>query len=362
MSGRSLLRSKNGRGFTLVELLVVIAIIGILIALLLPAVQAAREAARRSACGNNMKQLGLAIHNYHDTYNAMPYLSVQAAVTGTQASQNEFVSGLIGLLPFVEQSALYDQITHTTTIGGVTYPPYQSYFSRTTAYLPWLAMIPSYLCPSDPGAAERGNLGFGRTSYCFSVGDWTPSVWVSTTRGPFACRKTFNFRSVTDGLSNTIAMGERCLGTAGGQRVKGGGVANQATAVTTDPTTNSPIVCMGTWGTGGMYKAGLTYSAYRGGELYWAGFPSTVMINTILPPNGPTCLRVADGAEHMLVPPTSWHPGGVMVLWCDGAVSFMSDTVNTGNLALPSVVTGPSNYGVWGGLGSKDGMETVQAP
>ncbi len=100
MSGRSLLRSKNGRGFTLVELLVVIAIIGILIALLLPAVQAAREAARRSACGKNLKQLGLAIHNYHDTYNAMPYLQVDAAV-----GRFTFVSGLVGLLPFVEQSA-----------------------------------------------------------------------------------------------------------------------------------------------------------------------------------------------------------------------------------------------------------------
>ncbi len=256
MSGISLLRSKKGRGFTLVELLVVIAIIGILIALLLPAVQAAREAARRSACGNNMKQLGLAIHNYHDTYNAMPYLSVQAAVTGTQASTHEFVSGLVGLLPFVEQSALYDQITHTTTIGGVTYPPYQSYFSRTTKYLPWLAMIPSYLCPSDPKAAERGTLGYGVNSYCFSVGDWTPRVYENTSRGAFACRKTYNFRAITDGLSNTIAMGERCLGTEGGQRVKGGGVANQATAVSTAPTLNSPIVCMGTLAPAGCIRPG----------------------------------------------------------------------------------------------------------
>ena len=363
MSGISLLRSKNGRGFTLVELLVVIAIIGILIALLLPAVQAAREAARRSACGNNMKQLGLAIHNYHDTYNAMPYLQVDAAV-----GRFTFVSGLVGLLPFIEQSALHDQITSTSTFGGVTYPPYASYFGRTTAYLPWVAMIPTYLCPSDPGAAERSSEGTGRNSYCFSVGDWTPHSWSSGTRlmgtrGPFAFRKNFNFRAVTDGLSNTIAMSERCLGV-GGPRVKGGGVTNQVGALDTDPTKNSPIVCMGTLGTGGMYRSGLTYfSSSGGGGWFWAaGFCGSTSINTILPPNGPTCGRTADWGEEIFVPPTSYHPGGVMVVWCDGAVSFISDTVNTGNLALGSVAVGPSPYGIWGALGSKDGMESVQAP
>lgn len=352
---------KKRRAFTLVELLVVIAIIGILIALLLPAVQAAREAARRSSCGNNMKQLGLAIHNYHDTYDAMPYLSVQAAYG------NQFVSGLVGLLPFVEQGALYDQIKLPNTFGGVAYPAYDQYRPpafphRGDEYLPWGAMIPAYLCPSDPGMAERSASAQGRNNYCFSVGDWTPRVYDNTSRGAFACRDTYNFRAITDGLSNTIAMGERCLGTAGGQRVKGGGVPNQAVALNDLPTGNSPIVCMGTLGTGGMYRSGLSYSAYRGGAFWAAGFPSTTMINTILPPNGPTCSRTTDGAEQMLVPPTSYHPGGAMLLWCDGAVSFISETVDTGNLALPSVTAGPSPYGVWGAMGSKDGMEAVQKP
>ncbi len=241
-----------GRGFTLVELLVVIAIIGILIALLLPAVQAAREAARRAMCSNNLKQLGVALHNYHDTYRTLPYLSMNAT------SANPYVSGLVAILPFVEQKPLYDQITSRSTFNGVSYAPYDQY-PISSGYEPWKAMISAYLCPSDPGSSQRSSVGSfaggGRNSYCFSVGDWTPTVWETSTRGPFASRKTFNFRDITDGLSNTIAMGERCLGTTGGQ-VKGGGVDNQSSALGSAPTSNSPIVCMSTLGSGGCTRRG----------------------------------------------------------------------------------------------------------
>lgn len=324
-------RVVSARGFTLVELLVVIAIIGILIALLLPAVQAAREAARRSACGNNLKQLGLAIHNYHDTYNSFPYLSIQAAVT------NPFVGGLVGILPYVEQTALHDQIASTSTFGGVAYPPYQDYYARTTNYLPWTASISTYLCPTDPGLKEKGfsnvSSGYGRNSYCFSVGDWTPSVYQTSSRGPFGCRVNFTFQCVGDGLSNTVAMSERCLGYPDPQQVKGGAVASHP-SVGSSSANDKPILCMATLGASGMYKDGFTYSS-RGGAVWWVGMPHTNMVNTILPPNGPTCMYSADGAENMLVPPTSYHPGGVQVLFCDGSVSFVSDTVDTGNLSLP---------------------------
>lgn len=110
-----------------------------------------------------------------------------------------------------------------------------------------------------------------------------------------------------------------------------------------------------------MYAEGLTCK-YQGGAFWATGFPSTTMINTILPPNGPTCLRTEDGAEAMLVPPTSYHPGGVQALYCDGAVSWVSETIDTGNLALPSVSTGSSPYGVWGALGSRAGGELAQKP
>ncbi len=359
MFARSNMGTERRRGFTLVELLVVIAIIGILVALLLPAIQAAREAARRTQCANKLKQLGLAIHNYHDTYDSMPFLVV------TASPLNPYVSGLVGLLPFVEESALYDQISTTSTYGGVTYPPYGNYSGRTTAYEPFTAMISAYLCPSDPKSGERGADGYGRNNYCFSVGDWTPRSWGGgtnmDTRGAFGPRKAFNFRAVTDGLSNTIAMSERCLGV-GGQVVKGGGVTNQAGALGALPTANNPAVCMGTLGEAGMYRSGLTYFSFSGGGgwMWSQGFIGVASFNTILPPNGPSCGRTADWGEEMLNPPTSYHPGGATVVYCDGAVSFVSDAIDTGNLAAPSVAVGPSPYGVWGALGSKDGMESTQ--
>ncbi|NLX97118.1 MAG: DUF1559 domain-containing protein [Rhodopirellula sp.] len=345
---------RNGRaGFTLVELLVVIAIIGILIALLLPAVQAAREAARRTQCTNNVKQLGLGLHNYHDTYLALPAWSYQPSTT------HRFVSGLVALLPFVEQAPLYDQITGSTTIAGVAYPPYDKY-PVSAGYTPYRETIAAYLCPSDPGMSDKGTApaDYGRNSYCFSVGDWTSSYGDSNTRGPFARSKWFNFRTITDGLSNTIAMSEHCIGTAAG-KAKTRFAGSQTVAVNAgNPTLNSPVVCMGTVGSDGRYTVA---SSTAFGYSYSFGFPGSTQINTILPPNGPNCCNLAtDYAARMLVPPSSYHPGGVNVLWCDGAVSFISETIDTGNLALGSVAGGKSPYGVWGAMGSKDGDETVQ--
>src|SRR5688572_30960382 len=105
-------------GFTLVELLVVIAIIGVLVALLLPAVQAAREAARRSSCSNNLKQLGIALHNYHDVYNNLPYRM------GRPTAINRSMSGFVSLLPFFEQKPLSDTINSPQTYNGTNYDPY----------------------------------------------------------------------------------------------------------------------------------------------------------------------------------------------------------------------------------------------
>ncbi|TWU20689.1 Type II secretion system protein G precursor [Novipirellula galeiformis] len=341
---------RSRTGFTLVELLVVIAIIGVLVGLLLPAVQAAREAARRMSCSNNMKQLGLALHNYHDTNDSLPFWAYAS-------HNNSHYGGFIALLPFVEQQALYDQITSTTTINGTTYPPYDRY-PVSSGYTPWYAQIPGLVCPSDPRSSSKQSTDLGRNSYCFSLGDWTPFYGDTATRSPFGRMRAFNFSAIVDGLSNTIAMGERGIGD--GSKVKGGFVVSHP-SVASSPTANNPIACLATVGPNGLYKSTFTARG-TGGNAWSYGFTGWTAMNTILPPNGPSCAHITDSAHRMLATPSSYHPGGITVLKCDGSVSFITDSIDTGDLSSPSVLQGPSPYGVWGALGSKEGSESVELP
>ena len=240
-------------GFTLVELLVVIAIIGILVGLLLPAVQAAREAARRMSCSNNFKQIGLAIHNYHSAYKQMPrhgtgttqnvvnYLGSSGDSGGTTdgsgnggGNNGSRLSMLVGLLPFIEQQALWEQISNPSnqkTSGnlatGQSWNP-MGPLPEQSEYKPWVTNVPGFRCPSDPG---EGLPGLGRTNYGASLGDSVdyqndsvfrapPPAFIwrqdssqaqrdrASSRGAFSMRVDRKFRDVLDGLSNTIAAGE----------------------------------------------------------------------------------------------------------------------------------------------------------
>jgi prepilin-type N-terminal cleavage/methylation domain-containing protein len=202
------------RAFTLIELLVVIAIIAVLIALLLPAVQQAREAARRSQCKNNMKQLGLALHNYHDTSSIFP---LNSSYSGGPAVNNR--SGFVGMLPYLDQANIYNQMNMSAS--GIVAPNLA--FTQTP--------LTVLLCPSDPDALKTNLLGqdagsstaMAASDYAFCLGDYTN---VSTTTGATqtpqygngvltSSRGMFSrgnwsarMRDVTDGTSNTIALGE----------------------------------------------------------------------------------------------------------------------------------------------------------
>lgn len=357
-------RSRLGRaGFTLVELLVVIAIIGVLVALLLPAVQAAREAARRMQCTNHMKQLGLALHNYHDVWNKLP-----PRIGGDMYTLNYTPSGISRLLPFIEQTPLYEMISQPSTFNGNWFPAFNVDPSRTD-YTPWTASISVFFCPSDGNA--RASEGTGRCSYHFSNGDYFSWWGDPFTRGPFEVWSLYpdwplwyqggvvGFSAISDGTSNTLALSERAIPGPGTERsIRAAVAVNQTGAVNYDGT-SSPIVCKALVGSSGNYRDGVATGNWgRGSYSYgWPGRNSEIA--TVLPPNSPSCSIFAEDWNSVMWSATSYHPSGVVGVFMDGSVRFIRDTIDSGNLALPPVQSGPSPYGVWGALGSKNGREPV---
>ena len=367
----SLARRLSGRprGFTLIELLVVIAIIAVLIALLLPAVQQAREAARRAQCQNNLKQLGLALHNYHGTFGM--FVARQGGTDGTAGSANNSshntgrLSGYYGLLPFLEQAPLYAAIQAGDSTNGIA--PQGPYAWRSWGV--WNVVISGVLCPSDAG--EQTNRP---STYVFCVGDAIVSNCSRhNVRGMFgrsyrtgadATGQSRNGASsiagITDGTTNTIAMSEhihRNLGARAGNEIK----VKEGIVISVTGLRDNPGQCMALVGNEGYYVATVTAKA-RHGRSIWDGHPHVVGFTTITPPNGPSCSESANesiGGNHSVLAPSSNHSGGVNVLMADGSVQFISETIHTGNLAAESRRTGSSPYGVWGALGTKSAGETI---
>lgn len=417
--------------FTLVELLVVIAIIGVLVGLLLPAVQAAREAARRMSCSNNFKQIGLGIHNYHSAFKQLPIngTGTQRARAGniTNNSNRKFLSWLVPLTPYVEQQALWEQISNPskavtdgftwngngTSING-TWPamgpcPWRHH------YPPWNTQVPTFRCPSDPA---DGLPAHGRSNYAACIGDATNLVFRGGTgewgyfggnnrgsnpaqkdasatavrarascRGFFWNRQPAKFRDVLDGLANTIAAGEQA--TSAGNReivadwVRGFPAPGNVNFDNSTPIHNPSLCKSGPHidpnrpqyyavtapmhGVGSDQCKGCRWADYR---------PVYNSVYTILPPNSPSC-EVGNGDNNeSIISMGSRHQGGCHVLMGDGAVVFMTDSVEAGNPTAPPVhmfvggnpwagvnSTAPgskSPYGLWGALGTRAADETIE--
>jgi prepilin-type N-terminal cleavage/methylation domain-containing protein len=368
-------------GFTLVELLVVIAIIGILVALLLPAVQAAREAGRRAQCSTQLKQFGVALHNYHDVYRNFPPRrggTDNSAGTASDPSRimanYDRLSAFVALLPFIEQKDLSDLVASGgTTSTGTLIPPggpsaWHSNTNSSGVYQPWAQQVKVILCPSDKPVLGGNN---AKNSYAFSLGDTIGgnvpvggingvqfNSRTTVTRGLFGgsamCK---GFKDLSDGSSTTIAMSERVyhfqtgITTATGQDVRTAVVSNVAAVVT------SPGACYAQ--AKGNFYVGVQIKG-RFGALWCDGQAERVGFNTVFPPNAPACVSDGDGnadSKGGVLPPSSYHNNGVMGLMADGAVRFISNTINCGNPGAGQVVAGPSPYGVWGAIGSTDGRE-----
>ncbi|QDT65612.1 DUF1559 domain-containing protein [Calycomorphotria hydatis] len=293
----SLFRRQNG--FTLVELLVVIAIIAILIALLLPAVQQAREAARRSECKNKLKQIGLALHNYHDTHRVLPPGSIgYHFVRPANDNTNQSFSPLVMILPFIEQVAIYEDIDfdydYGDAVNAYKYPE-----------------LPAYLCPSYAGERILPDFGYrnsvtsdkGMTCYLGVFGyNSSGSQDARYDRGGmFFVNSDIRFRDVTDGLSNTYMYGEfrptiaKDLTNASGTNCNFSTITNARGS---------------TW-PAGIFLEGIgavKSMLHNPNQLFTA-----------------TCDRRYDYRD---MPFSSEHVGGVNMLSGDGSVDFVGDNVD----------------------------------
>lgn len=377
MSSKHLFQRNSRAGFTLVELLVVIAIIGVLVGLLLPAVQAAREAARRMSCGNNLKQLGLSMHNYHSAFNMFPCGkggTRSIAANSLFLSNSGNLSALVALLPFVEQQALWETISnpYTNTTTSFVFPAMGPTPGGTTSadYPPWASQVTAYRCPSDPAipllkagtnyAACWGDIS-SRTSRDGSPnnkrGVFIPQNSSSSNPNDHAGRSLTDIR---DGTSNTIAMGEVAL-SVGTREVIGNVIVGVNIANNNNPPSRN---CRATVDPARprFYLDPLPIASYfligdtaHGGD--WAdGNVKNTGFLTIMPPNGPSC--VGGNETNAAVTATSHHSGGVQVLMADGAVRFVTESIDAGDQDAVGQL-GNSPYGVWGAAGTINGTETT---
>jgi prepilin-type N-terminal cleavage/methylation domain-containing protein/prepilin-type processing-associated H-X9-DG protein len=341
------MRTKPKSGFTLIELLVVIAIIGVLIALLLPAVQAAREAARRSQCTNNLKQIGLGLHNYHSATDSFPMggsrnpFDPPASYDGGTTWSCWSAHAL--LLPYMEQQPLYNA-------ANFHFGPARGYGQQVNATV-YNAKLGMMLCPSD------GNAGISNTcSYHSSIGTTTYNCCDNNAKnstGMFAYESSYSIATVTDGTSSTIAFAEGLVGdsvnTPNKRGNSTGNVGSNKAANRTDITGMLAEVKADVDSCTTKFNSP---AAQNGRGVRWGcGAMGYSMFNTVVPPNGARwsacrmdCCVQAQHAHYVIA--NSNHSGGVNVLMGDGSVRFIKDSVR---------------WETWWALGTRSGGEVLNA-
>jgi hypothetical protein len=346
---------------------------------LLPAVQAAREAARRSQCTNNLKQFAIALHNYHDINIALP-----AARGGpkcwchyTSATNNHFYlwGALFYVMPFAEQQAIYDVYVQACT-GTVKLKTSGGAKPVGVGFHPWLAgetnsmteffqtQIPILHCPSDGNSTKmRTTNPQQRGNYTVCIGDsWAnnyPEDGVF--RGLFGTLVWYDMAACTDGTSNTAMMSEMAIGMPASSEISTATTAPLKGSIRLSTAPTNPQTCANY--RSGNEVTGTKFHLWRGGNAFGGRTADQGGFTTILPPNSPSCGGYSPTTDYYysgIISATSNHPGGVQVSRLDGSVSFVSDTINCGDLtaASPTDMSGESPYGVWGALGTRNGGES----
>ena len=325
---------KQRSGFTLIELLVVIAIIAVLIALLLPAVQSAREAARRIQCVNNMKQLGLALHNYNDSYGSFPIgrsVFLQPYTATTPYPYSPFAM----LLPFIEQSPMYASINFNL--------PRLSQDGNTTSSA---TAIASFLCPSDSQQTPVGEAG---TNYRFSEGTTICYAWGPVTDptgynaaipapdGPFFDNTAVTLAGITDGTSNTAAIAEKLMGDFQPLIATPNRDIYVQTIIPTTPEQTYQY----------CQQVDITSTPSNGesgnGAPWIYGYVATTVYKHVSPPLTLSCYFYP---SRLTLTAWSLHPGGVNVTMCDGSVRFFKASIDRT---------------VWRAIGSRNGGEVISS-
>ena len=338
------------RAFTLIELLVVIAIIAVLIALLLPAVQSAREAARRAQCTNNLKQIGIAVHNYDSSLNSLAW--------GDGPDQWNQWSGMTLMLPYLEAGTTYNAINFSFGLQNPATGHNTTGQRTTTSFL---------LCPSDidrltnseahsnyAGNNGNGPAGFydwGNTGAFNGLYGWTGNPFKT---GAYKKQTPIvTFRDITDGLSNTAAFSEKVKGLGGATAPTTRDPMNPPSTQASVPKPsnnndlNSPQTYYNLCKGANANVLNPSTSWYPNGFYWFNGCPANSRYNHVMTPNGNSCTYGARwGDMGGAVAPTSRHPGGVNLLMADGSVRFIKSSIAAQT---------------WWALGSRAGGEIISA-
>jgi prepilin-type processing-associated H-X9-DG protein len=354
------------------------------------------------SCSNNFKQIGLAMHDYHDAFKTLP-----AHGAGTEGPKTEDgnvsnwwtsyanrnwwrMSALVGMTPFMEQQPLWEIVSNPNDFDKNGTVDFQAFgpTPQNINFSPWATEISALRCPSDPG---KGLPALGRTNYALCLGDsmwWgmqgahRPEITLTNghaeesraaNRGVFVVRQYTGLRDILDGTANTVAMteiatdlGDRDSRTIGKTHPMGAGaqaaMRDNPSLCKSDTTMVDPLRPR-------FWTAGSIEGATKARGYRWADCqPVMTCVYTILPPNSPLCVP-HDSNGQSIMTASSRHPGGVHVLMGDGAIRFVTDSIESGNqnramvhlggtAALGNAPGTESPYGLWGALGTR-GMKEI---